>query len=82
LQFSSPRLEARSWPPFRLTYCPHNVVTLEEFIMTAAGPQPGQPVVFRNATMLTMDDSHTVLTNADVLVSGERIATELLSVFA
>ena len=27
--------------------------------MTA--PQPGQPVVFRNATVLTMDDAHTVL---------------------
>src|ERR1700742_4139725 len=37
-------------------------------------PQPGQPVVFRNATVLTMDDSHTVLNNADVLVSGETIA--------
>ena len=36
--------------------------------MTAAGPQPGQPVVFRNATVLTMDDAHTVLNNADVLV--------------
>src|SRR5205807_6507398 len=42
--------------------------------MTAAGPQPGQPVVFRNATVLTMDDSHTVLTGADVLIGGERIA--------
>src|SRR5712671_3007608 len=42
--------------------------------MTATGPQPGQPVVFRNATVLTMDDAHTVLNNADVLVSGERIA--------
>src|ERR1700744_2668254 len=40
--------------------------------MTA--PQPGQPVVFRNATVLTMDDSRTVLTGADVLVDGERIA--------
>ena len=40
--------------------------------MTA--PQPGQPVVFRNATVLTMDDAHTVLNNADVLVSGEQIA--------
>jgi cytosine/adenosine deaminase-related metal-dependent hydrolase len=37
-------------------------------------PQPGQPVVFRNATVLTMDDAHTVLDNADVLVSGETIA--------
>src|SRR6202046_3021001 len=42
--------------------------------MTAAGPQPGQPVVFRHATVLTMDDPHTVFTNADVLVVGERIA--------
>ena len=42
--------------------------------MTAAGPQPGQPVVFRNATVLTMDDAHTVFNNADVLVVGERIA--------
>ena len=42
--------------------------------MTATGPQPGQPVVFRNATVLTMDDAHTVLDNADVLVSGERVA--------
>src|SRR6201988_231950 len=40
--------------------------------MTA--PQPGQPVVFRNATVLTMDDTHTVLNNADVLVSGQTIA--------
>src|ERR1700753_596093 len=40
--------------------------------MTA--PQPGQPVVFRNATVLTMDDAHTVINNADVLVSGETIA--------
>jgi hypothetical protein len=30
--------------------------------MTA--PQPGQPVVFRNATVLTMDDTHTVLGNS------------------
>lgn len=42
--------------------------------MTSPTPQAGQPVVFRNATVLTMDDSHTVLTGADVLVSGERIA--------
>jgi 5-methylthioadenosine/S-adenosylhomocysteine deaminase len=46
--------------------------------MTAAVPAhelaPGRPVVFRNATVLTMDDAHTVLPGADVLVSGERIA--------
>jgi 5-methylthioadenosine/S-adenosylhomocysteine deaminase len=31
-------------------------------------------VLFRNGTVLTMDDQHTVLPNADVLVIGERIA--------
>jgi 5-methylthioadenosine/S-adenosylhomocysteine deaminase len=41
--------------------------------MTAA-PAPGRPVVFRNATVLTMDDAHTVLRGADVLISGDRIA--------
>ncbi|MGE5134233.1 MAG: amidohydrolase family protein, partial [Gemmatimonadota bacterium] len=41
--------------------------------MTAA-PTPGRPVVFRNATVLTMDDAHTVLRGADVLISGDRIA--------
>ena len=37
---------------------------------------PGQPVVFRNATVLTMDDAHHVLHGADVLISGERIEAE------
>ncbi len=42
--------------------------------MTAsAGPAPGQPLVFRNGTVLTMDAARTVHTGADVLVSGERI---------
>src|SRR6516225_9795822 len=39
-----------------------------------AGLAPGRPVVFRNATVLTLDDGHHVLDGADVLVSGERIA--------
>ena len=34
----------------------------------------GRPVLFRNATVLTMDDSHSVLTGGDVLVVGDRIA--------
>ncbi len=34
----------------------------------------GRPVVFRRGTVLTMDDTHTVLTDADVLVVGDRIA--------
>src|SRR5215831_17078616 len=34
---------------------------------------PGRPVMFRNATVLTMDEGHHVLRGADVLVSGERI---------
>jgi 5-methylthioadenosine/S-adenosylhomocysteine deaminase len=35
---------------------------------------PGRPLVFRNATVLTMDDGRRVLEGADVLVDGERIA--------
>jgi 5-methylthioadenosine/S-adenosylhomocysteine deaminase len=34
----------------------------------------GRPLVFRNATVLTMDDSHTIRHDADLLVIGERIA--------
>ncbi|MFC4241861.1 amidohydrolase family protein [Gryllotalpicola reticulitermitis] len=37
-------------------------------------PAPGQPIVFRGGTVLTMDDRHTVLKDADVLVIGDRIA--------
>jgi 5-methylthioadenosine/S-adenosylhomocysteine deaminase len=35
---------------------------------------PGRPLIFRNATVLTMDDAHTIDLDADVLVVGERIA--------
>ncbi len=43
--------------------------------MTAeATPAPGQPLAFRNATVLTMDDAHRVLEGADVLITGEGIA--------
>jgi 5-methylthioadenosine/S-adenosylhomocysteine deaminase len=41
---------------------------------TAADLVAGRPLVFRNATVLTMDDAHQVLTGADVLITGERIA--------
>ncbi|MGY1839554.1 MULTISPECIES: amidohydrolase family protein [unclassified Modestobacter] len=34
----------------------------------------GRPVVLRGGTVLTMDDAHTVLTDADVLVVDDRIA--------
>lgn len=37
-------------------------------------PQPGQPIVFRNGIVLTMDDAHTVLPEGDVLVVDGRIA--------
>ena len=33
-----------------------------------------RPVVLRGGTVLTMDDAHTVLFDADVLVAGDRIA--------
>jgi 5-methylthioadenosine/S-adenosylhomocysteine deaminase len=36
-------------------------------------PRPGRPVVFRNGVVLTMDDAHTVLSDGDVLVVGDRI---------
>ena len=37
-------------------------------------PEPEQTpsVVFRGGTVLTMDDAHTVLTDADMLVVGSR----------
>ena len=34
----------------------------------------GRPVVLRGGTVLTMDDAHTILTDADVLVTGDKIA--------
>jgi cytosine/adenosine deaminase-related metal-dependent hydrolase len=40
----------------------------------APAPVSGRPVVLRGGTVLTMDDRHTVLTGADVLVVGDRIA--------
>ncbi len=45
--------------------------------MTAAfspDQAPGRPLVFRNATVLTMDDGHHVHQAADVLIEGERIS--------
>ncbi len=43
-------------------------------VSSASDLTPGRPVVFRHATVLTMDPAHRVLTDADVLVTGERIA--------
>src|SRR5271169_160745 len=40
----------------------------------AASWSDRRPVVLRGGTVLTMDDAHTVLTDADVLVAGDRIA--------
>jgi 5-methylthioadenosine/S-adenosylhomocysteine deaminase len=34
----------------------------------------GRPLVFRNATILTMDDAHTIYRDADLVIAGERIA--------
>ncbi|MBV9359493.1 MAG: amidohydrolase family protein [Chloroflexi bacterium] len=41
---------------------------------SATSDQQGRPVVLRNGTVLTMDDGHRVLHDADVLAVGERIA--------
>ncbi|HEX2175293.1 MAG TPA: amidohydrolase family protein [Nocardioidaceae bacterium] len=40
---------------------------------TSEGAAPDRPVVLRHGTVLTMDDARTVLTDADVLVVGDRI---------
>ena len=40
----------------------------------AADLTPGRPLVFRHATVLTMDDAHRVEHHADVLISGDRIS--------
>jgi 5-methylthioadenosine/S-adenosylhomocysteine deaminase len=42
--------------------------------LTAMSDTDDRPVLFRNGLVLTMDDSHTVLPHADVLVIGDRIA--------
>ncbi len=42
--------------------------------MTAPDFTPGRALVFRNATVLTMDDAHRVEEGADVLIEGERIS--------
>jgi 5-methylthioadenosine/S-adenosylhomocysteine deaminase len=49
-------------------------VTAESTQPAAAGSASGRPIVFRNATVLTMDDGHHVIEGGDVLVSGDRIA--------
>ncbi|RBY76697.1 amidohydrolase [Geodermatophilus sp. TF02-6] len=39
----------------------------------SVAPEAGRPLVFRGGTVLTMDPSSTVLSDADVLVVGDRI---------
>src|SRR5690348_13043281 len=36
--------------------------------------EAGRPIVLRHGTVLTMNDAHDVLRDADVLVTGDRIA--------
>jgi cytosine/adenosine deaminase-related metal-dependent hydrolase len=42
--------------------------------MTNAAPEPGRPLVLRGGTVLTMNDQHEVLEDADVLVIDQSIA--------
>ena len=42
--------------------------------MTNAAPEPGRPLIFRGGTVLTMNDQHEVLEDADVLVIDQSIA--------
>ena len=39
----------------------------------ASSPEPGRPIVFRGGTVLTMNDAHELLEDADVLVVGDKI---------
>jgi 5-methylthioadenosine/S-adenosylhomocysteine deaminase len=48
-------------------------MTADELTPAADELTPGRPIVFRNATVLTMDDAHRVLDGADVLITGDRI---------
>jgi 5-methylthioadenosine/S-adenosylhomocysteine deaminase len=51
--------------------------------MTASAElTPGRPLIFRNATVLTMDDAHSISPGTDVLVVGDRIAGVGLSLTA
>src|SRR6266567_387626 len=43
-------------------------------VAASLGTGDARPVVLRGGTVLTMGDAHTVLTDADVLVTGDRIA--------
>ncbi|MEJ1229619.1 MAG: amidohydrolase family protein [Galbitalea sp.] len=36
-------------------------------------PKPGQPIVFRNGTVVTVDDTRSVLADTDVLIVGQNI---------
>ena len=40
----------------------------------AADLAPGRPLVFRHATVLTMDDTHRIEQDADLLISADRIS--------
>jgi 5-methylthioadenosine/S-adenosylhomocysteine deaminase len=42
--------------------------------MTPDAPEPGRPIVFRGATVLTMNDSHEIIEGGDVLVIDDKIA--------
>src|SRR6266704_3061622 len=43
-------------------------------VAASLGTGDARPVVLRGGTVLTMDDAHTIRTDTDVLVAGDRIA--------
>jgi len=49
-------------------------MTAESAPAAATELASGRPLVFRNATVLTMDDAHTIRHGADVLIIGDKIA--------
>jgi 5-methylthioadenosine/S-adenosylhomocysteine deaminase len=46
---------------------------LSDAQLTVEDLASGRPIVLRNGTVLTMDDSHRVLAGADVLITGQHI---------
>ena len=55
------------------TNCPRSPHERTDPAPDLTGPDTGRPLVFRGGTVLTMDAASTVLTDADVLVVGDRI---------
>src|SRR5689334_19358877 len=71
--------EGQALPPPRILRARNNEVSSMSQVSQNPAPSaddftPGRPVVFRNATVLTIDPSLGMITGGDVLVVDKRIA--------